>query len=370
MSHRLVRIFPNDARIRYRNSIHEFVALDGNDAGLPSDRTDIEIVHHGYLSAVVAERAKGERNLRLSRLAAERDPDDSFHQYNLGMASLLAGDHAMAIAALDRTRELTRAAPRGFRIHALVMLADLYLDVRGDTKAALALVEECLGLVPTYSNAHFSHGKLLAREGQFHAARDAFGRAISAGSHDGEQFVVDDEIAIWKAHNEIGATLMRERRFRDALAWFELAAKARPAVQALFINRARCHEALGELSAARAMFVTAFTTHRDSASAIEWVNFLLRCDRTAVALAAMDVALPLIDDASAVTMLGTAAAVHLRARQRSRAQVAVDRALERGNRAAAVATIEAMAKHMNIPELAELLPISTRAIRTLKAYVS
>src|SRR5450755_3538770 len=58
MSNALVRIFPNDAHIRYRNPIHEFVARDGCAAGLPADRSAIEIVHHGYLSAVVAERGK------------------------------------------------------------------------------------------------------------------------------------------------------------------------------------------------------------------------------------------------------------------------------------------------------------------------
>ena len=78
----------NDPRIRYRNPIHEFIALDGSEAGLPADTTDIEIVHYGYLSPIVAERAKGERNLRLCRLAAKRDPDDAFHQYNLGMRAV------------------------------------------------------------------------------------------------------------------------------------------------------------------------------------------------------------------------------------------------------------------------------------------
>ncbi len=369
MSNALVRLFPNDARIRYRNAIHEFIARDGCDAGLPADRTAISIVHHGYLSAVVAERVKAERNLRLSRLAALRDPDDAFHQYNLGMASLLSGDHEGAIAALDRACELTRFAPRGYRVHALVVLADLYARYRSDRKTAHALVRECLALVPEYSNAHFTQGKLLARDGELFEARNAFGRAIAPGAHDGEQFVVDGEIAIWKAHSEIGATLMREHRYAEALAWFELAAQARPAGQPLVMNRAKCHEALGDLAAAHKLFEAAFSGYRDEASTIEWVNFLLRCGRIAEGLAALDAALAFLDETSHALLLGTAAALHLRTGSPADAAAAVGRALRIGG--ASAAAIAALADHLGMPELAELAsaPAAPRANGLQIAYV-
>jgi glycosyltransferase involved in cell wall biosynthesis len=360
MTNALVRIFPNDERVRYRNPIHEFVARDGCAAGLPADRTAIEIVHHGYLTGIVTERAKGERNLRLSRLAAEREPDDAFHQYNLGMALLLSGDPAGAILALDRMRDLTRSAPRGFRVHALVVLADLYARDRNDLTTALKLVHECLALVPNYSNAHFTHGRLLARSGDLFEARNAFGRAIAAGAHDREQFVVDDEIAVWKAHSEIGATLMRERRYAEALTWFELAAQARPAAQPLVINRAKCHEALGNAAAAQTLLEAAFSAYRDEATAIEWINFLLRRGRTDAAAAAVDEALTFVDESAQTVLLGTVAAAHLRAGGRERAAQAVGRALKLGGRSAA--TLAALAAHLGTPELAGLLPESTNPL--------
>jgi glycosyltransferase involved in cell wall biosynthesis len=359
MTNALVRVFPNDPRIRYRNTIHEFVTFDGSESGLPSDTTAIELVHHGYLSNVVAERRKGERNLRLSRLAMEGNPRDPFHHYNLGMASLLAGDRDGAIVALDRSRELTRHSPRGFRSNALVVLADLYAEHRGDPQTALSLVAECLEHVPNYSNAHFTHGKILARAGNFHAARDAFGRAIAAGAHDGEHFVVDNEIAIWKAHSEIGATLMFERRYDQALAWFELASQARPAAQALIINRAKCHEALGDLVAAKVLFEAAFTDARDEPSAIEWINFLLRAGNTEDAWAAIEAALPCVGENARVLLLGTSAAMHLQSGDRAGAAAALARASAGGEAQAVSETLTALAVHFGTPELAELLAETT-----------
>jgi hypothetical protein len=46
----------------------------------------------------------------------------------------------------------------------------------------------------------------------------------------------------------------------------------------------------------------------------------------------------------------------------------VDRAMARGDRAEATATIEALARHLGIPELASLLPRFARAIRLDIAY--
>jgi tetratricopeptide (TPR) repeat protein len=358
MSNALVRIFPNDPRIRYRNAIHEFITLDGGDAGLSSDTTAIEIEHHGYLGAVMLARRKGERNLRLARAAALREPYDGFHQYNLGMASLLGGDADAAIAALERMRELTHLTPRGYRVHGLASLADLYAEHRGDSDTARELLFEVLRLVPNYSNAHFSLGKLLARSGDLFEARNAFGRAIAAAAYDHEQFVVDNEIGIWKAHSEIGATLMLEGRFAEALKWFELAAAVRPAVQLLVLNRAKCHEALGDLSSARTLLATAFAAYRDEVSATEWINFLLRAGQPGEAFEAIEHALPLVGEEFRTLILGTAAAAHLRAGRPGRAKLALDRAVAVDNRATATATIVALAAHFALPELARLLPVT------------
>jgi len=361
MTNALVRIFPNDPRIRYRNPIHEFVARDGAEGGLPSDKTAIEIIHHGYLTEVVRDREKAERNLRLSRSAVEREPDDPFHHYNFGMALLLAGDREGAAAALAQTRQMTRQTPRGFRAHALAALADLYNERDTDSGAAIETITECLTVAPNYSTAHFTHGKILAKRGEFHAARDAFGRAIAAGEHDAEQFVVDNEVAIWKAHSEIGATLMHEKRYADALKWFELASAARPMAAPLLVNRAKCHEQLGDLGSAATLYRAAFDAFKDEASAIEWVNFLLRAGRENEALDAIEACLACVSPGYQCVFLGTAALVHLRAGRESEAAEALERALAALHPAEARQTLMALAERMGAPDLVKMLPASVPA---------
>ena len=51
-----MRIFPNDPELRYRGTLHEFVARGGDEMSIPADLTDIEIVHHGYTHEVMTAR--------------------------------------------------------------------------------------------------------------------------------------------------------------------------------------------------------------------------------------------------------------------------------------------------------------------------
>ncbi len=308
MSNALVRLFPNDPRIRYRNAIHEFVTLDDGEGGLDAAMTSIEIEHHGYLADVVTDRRKGERNLRLSRAAAERAPNDPYHQYNLGMAAILAGDRRLAIASLAAMVRLTDGSRRGFRPHGLVTLADLYLS-DGNVATALETVDVAIRETPNNPNAHFVRGRIFALDGRLYEARDAFGAAIAAGESSQEQFVVDEEIARWKAHSEIGATLMREERFEEALRWFELALRVRPDAEPLLINRAKTLEALGDRSAALQAFRAAFDTHASELAGVQYINALLRHGEPHQALAIADQIAPALAGEAAIRVLGTAVAV-------------------------------------------------------------
>ena len=129
----------------------------------------------------------------------------------------------LAREKLESVIALTRETPRGFRPMALATLGGIYLD---DSRPldALALGDECVHIV-----ASLLRGRALAALSRFGEARAAFGEAIATGSNKTfEHFVVDDEIAAWKAHNEIGGTLVSEERFAPAepngvnrgLAWW------------------------------------------------------------------------------------------------------------------------------------------------------
>jgi tetratricopeptide (TPR) repeat protein len=348
----IVRIFPNDPAIRYRGTLHEFVGRAGEERSLPATTTKIEIHHYGYLPQIVAERDKGERNLVLSRAAAEAAPGDPVVAYNYAMSALLAKDRDAARAQLERVVELTRGTPRGFRPMALTTLAGIYLS-DGRLDDALALAQECVAIVRTLPDGHFVLGRSFAAHGRYDEARAALREAIAVGSNPTfEHFVVDDEIASWKALNEIGGTLATERRFAEALAVIDEALAVSPHERTLLLNRARCLEGRGDLAAARAAFRAVFAAFRDEEAAIEYVNAVFRHDSPDDVLAVVEESLPMLGDDYRRAFLASAAAGMLRAGRRADAVALLRRVLAVGDEpGAGRAVIRGLAEHYGMPEL-------------------
>jgi tetratricopeptide (TPR) repeat protein len=358
----IVRIFPNDPAIRYRGRLHEYVARSGEEFSLAADRSAIEILHHGYHPAIVAERGKGRRNFELSRAEVDADPSDPARIYNFAMSAELAGERAVAIEQLERVIALTEGTPRGFRPQALTMLSTFYLEAKRFDDA-LATAESCVGIVPSYADAHFARGRALAALGRPRDARDAFGAAIANGSTGGEHFIVDDEIPAWKAHSELAATLVGESRFADARRWLELARANRPAERTVLLNHAHVCEKLGDLEAALVGFRATAEGFRDEAAVTSYVNFVFRHGSPDICLAAVDGVLPIVDETNQRAFLASAAAIMLRAGRRADARDILGRVRAVGpDPSAAEPIVAALASHYGTPELADLLALAAPAV--------
>ncbi|MBV8074455.1 MAG: glycosyltransferase [Candidatus Eremiobacteraeota bacterium] len=327
MSNAIVRIFPNHERLRYRNVIHEFIALDGSEAGMPAVLSPVEIVHRGYLQDVMRSRRKDERNLALSEAALERAPEDPFNWYNYATSAVLAKKPDVAVSALEKMRELNAGRIQGFIPTGLSLLANLYLNEGRNPQKAESIAREVLTKTPTFANAHFTLGLALAAQRRFKEAREALVAAIEDGKHWGEHFYVDDEVPQWKAHCEIGGTLMEEGGYDLALAWFEQALKVRPKVQPVRLNRAKCLEYLGRHHEARDALAAVWEDDRDTLSANEYLNFLLRRGMEREARAFIDAAAESLEPETRLILYGSAAALSSRAGERSAAEGYLHRAL-------------------------------------------
>jgi glycosyltransferase involved in cell wall biosynthesis/Flp pilus assembly protein TadD len=286
MSHALVRIFPNDASIRYRGLIHEFPTLNDDVDGLKAASSPIGIIHHGYVKEIVHSRDKGARNLAIVKAAAEREPDDSYNWFNVGATAFLVGDYETAREALERMVELVAGQNRGFVPNGLSVLAEIYCDKLGNPVRGEEIARRCLEVSPHYANAHFQLGKALVAQGRFDEGRDAYLAAIDDGKYAALQFVIDDQVYLWKAHSEIGSSYVMQKNDEKAVEWFSKGLQNSPKAEPLHVNRARAFERLGRLEEADEAYRTVFELHGSASSTIEYVNALLRrgCDDEAVAI--------------------------------------------------------------------------------------
>lgn len=309
MSHALIRVFPNCPEIRFRGMIHEFPTLDGSASGLQGRMAPISIIHHGYLKEVVAERNKGARNLAIVRAAAEKEPNDPFHWFNLGSTAFLVGDYALAREALEKMREINGRQQRGFIPNGLSLLAEVYGDKFRDAKKSEEIARECLAVSPRYANAHFQLGKALVAQKRYDEARQAYHDAIEDGKYAHLQFVLDDQVYVWKAHSEIGSSYVAEGDDVKASEWFKKGLQNAPGVEPLQINLARSLERQQRFDEASEQYRAAFDAHGGDASTVDFVNFLLRRGRGMEALAAIDSAHSTLSDETAAALLVAAAQI-------------------------------------------------------------
>jgi tetratricopeptide (TPR) repeat protein len=327
-SHVISRIFPTSPRVRYRSPIHEFITLDGRDTGLDARKSPIAIDHYGYLKAIVSERRKAERNLEIIRAAVEREPNDPFHWYNLGTTALIEKRVDEGIVALEKMFALIGDQPRGFVPSALAFLADAYTEYRGDAERGVALARESLKRSPRFANAHFTLGRALFALGRYAEAIDAYKAAIDDEPYNREQFLVDDEVCTWKAQSVIGSCYGRLRDPATSLIWFDEGLKNRPGVLPLMINRAKALEAIGRIDDAGRQFHECWETFRDDQTGTDYVNFLLRHNQFAPALAAIERIAPEVSPRCAGLFWITAAAVAERVGRAAQGPDFARRALE------------------------------------------
>ncbi len=309
MSHALIRIFPNCPEIRFRGLIHEFPSVNNSADGLQGRMAPISIIHHGYLKDVVAQRNKGARNLEIVRAAAEREPDDPFHWFNLGSTAFLVDDFEQARDALEKMREINAGRMRGFIPNGLSLLSEVYGDKLGDAKKSEEIARECLAIAPHYANAHFQLGKALVSQRRYEEAREAYLAAIEDGKYAHLQFVLDDQVYIWKAYSEIGASYVAQGDEKSGSEWFQKGLDNAPNVEPLMVNLARCLDRQQRFDEAEGVFRRAFETHHSDMTAIDYVNFLLRHRRGMDALAAIETVHRDLSDEGAAALLSAAAQI-------------------------------------------------------------
>lgn len=135
--------------------------------------------------------------------------------------------------------------------------------------------------------------------------------AIEDGKHTDRQYVVDEDVARWKAQNMIGGTYAAQNDDVSAMRWFDAGLKNCPTVQPLRINRANTLERLGRLTDAETALRELCDDLGDEQSVLQYVNFLLR-HKPLEAIAAIERNYPRCGDTAAASMLLAAAAVSQR----------------------------------------------------------
>lgn len=230
-----MRLWRNDARLRFRGCIHETIrpavsAMAAQD-GLRIGECPLEIIHLGYEDR---QDAKHHRNLPLLQQRVREDTSNVFNWCHLGFVQAGLGDLEQSVAAFRQAvraaRESTLRLPQ--ESQAFVELARTL--IRGGDEAGRAeaesLVKEGLEFCPTNLYLPWVRANLLVDMERY---EEALPILESLASIDAETFRdpfigYDKRIFGVSAYEALGLCCFRLGRHEQAAEWYGRAFQAEP----------------------------------------------------------------------------------------------------------------------------------------------
>ena len=230
--HRLL-LFLKHPDLRYRNRVHENLEYIGK--GPKPDfwiNDDVVIEHYGYMPEPMLAKKKDERNLRLLQLAVAENPDEAFHQFNLGTHYYSMKKFAKAVEPLQRAVALCKENSANYlpNAYAMLVLALCHAGRGEEVPAAVAEAERRIPLLT--AEFHCNAGTALRMIGRLDEALVQYKRATEVDDvHAGSEF--DPSSHTWLPRFGIGTIYELQGQIERARDCYEEALSQAPQHTAL-----------------------------------------------------------------------------------------------------------------------------------------
>ena len=285
MSHRLIRVFPTNPKLRFYGVIHESLALtDGGEmaAVLAPDNDPAQ----GLYGEMLNSREKDARNKPLISRAYEENGDDPFSLFNFGNSSICSGNAEIGCEVLERMLSLPGPAKLYFPL-AYLLLAQTYSETFGDNDKAIAKIDEAIARFPNDAGLVFTKAQIVRSTGDWDQAQELFEKALTLRELMAYSVMTDEELFEWKIFYSLAGVHEHKKEFDTALAYVDMALANKPASLVLLKTKAGFLESLGRFYDADLAYRHMAETHPERGR-VELVNFLLRRHRYAQAIAIVE----------------------------------------------------------------------------------
>lgn len=176
-----IRLIRNGKGYKFQGDIHEQIIPgieDRNKEGIIGI-SDIRFYHYRYLTKTVYEKNKRKRNMEIIKKELEKNPDNAFMLYNMGVECSAKGDYIEALKYLEKAYEnfnpLSGFSPK----LVLKMISCNAILKRYDE--CLKLIEEGLKHYPKCTDFEYHKANILFMQNKYSYAIEAAKKCISMG---------------------------------------------------------------------------------------------------------------------------------------------------------------------------------------------
>lgn len=209
------RIFKNHKGFKYIGSIHEQVQYFGNEANrLPNKIIDVGFYHTGYLRETVELKNKPQRNIEILTEILEKEPENSFHKFNLANEMYQLQKYDEAIKLYDEAYYSSNSS-QGFMPKLIVFRINAFM-AHQDFKKALEAVNEGIKIYPTYTHLMFLKATLEEESGLITKAIDSYEACLKLGKPSPEFEFSENSHGPWP-HLKLAALYEKYQDYEKAI---------------------------------------------------------------------------------------------------------------------------------------------------------
>lgn len=172
-----VRLFKNHQGIQFDGKIHERLTIPNVKRIVD---VPIRVYHHGYMSHVMKEKKKYERNIQLLTKELVKEDYSPWIHYHIASEYFNIERYTEAFEQVNAS--IIKFLLKGLQPPALVYrLKYLILLNTGSADSALDGIDKAIQMYPDYVDLHFFKGLLLLTKEQYASAEQTFQTCIDLG---------------------------------------------------------------------------------------------------------------------------------------------------------------------------------------------
>ncbi|MEG6569299.1 glycosyltransferase [Thermoanaerobacterium thermosaccharolyticum] len=221
-----VRIIKNKPEYRFVGAIHEQILMPilkhgGNVAEVP-----IKVYHYGYLNKNIKDKDKRNRNMTILKKELRKNPDNPFHNFNMGTEYMALGNYECAYNYFKKSYSALKNVKTGYTTKLIVRMI-MCLNQLNKIDEALSLCNKSIEEYPNVTDIVFLKGMLHHRLNQLQEAIGCFRKCIDMGDPPLiDRFITG--VGGFKAYYAMGEVYMDMKEYDNAIISYINSLKLNP----------------------------------------------------------------------------------------------------------------------------------------------
>ncbi len=221
--HYSTRMWTNHPAFRFRGKVHENITFLDSKIKPKRLSSDINILHTGYLESAMEKKSKLDRNLALLQAAIAEEPDNAFHEYNLGVQYMVMHESSKAVQHFALMEQKLKNSKPSYLLFGYSHWSSCLHKLK-QYEQAEAMAQKALEDKPDFKDAMFNLATAQMGLKQFGEAKANYQRVLEE-KEEGIMLggTMDGGVRGWKTLNGLGVCCMNLEQEEEAVGHLEKA---------------------------------------------------------------------------------------------------------------------------------------------------